>query len=149
MMRLFGLRSILGTKYEGSTNVLRQGVRALQDGKSVALSPDGPDGPSLRIQDGALYFAKMTGCPIIPACFTCSRAWFQNRWDRTLIAPPFSRIDIVVGDPIYISRDADAQEFERLRKKLEDVMVGQLRDLDARYNLFHVEQDANPRDWKK
>lgn len=147
MLRIFGLKSILGTKYEGATNVLRQGVRRLREGKSIMISPDGPDGPSLRVQGGALYFAKMTGAPIIPICFTSNNAWFQNRWDRCLVVPPFSRVDIAVGDPIYIDKSASLEEFESVRKNLEDIMVKQLRDMDAKYNLFKVEQDQNPRDF--
>lgn len=150
LQRLFGLRPIYGSTSEGGVSVLRAGVRVLRRGdRMVCLSPDGPSGPSLRVQDGALYFAKMSGAPIIPVCFSCSRPWFQNRWDRYLIARPFSRIVCNIGKPIFVNPRADKEEFEATRTKIEKFMVKQTRDLDAKFTKFKVEQDLNATDFKK
>ena len=147
---LFGLKSIYGSTSEGGISVLRQGVRMLRRGDhSMCLSPDGPGGPSLRVQDGALYFAKMTGAPIIPVCYSCSKAWFQNRWDRYLVALPFSTITCHVGEPIFIDSKVSAKEFENIRQKIENIMVKQVRDMDGEFNLFKVEQDLTASEFKK
>lgn len=150
IQRLFGLKAIYGSTSEGGISVLRQGVRVLRDGRyALCLSPDGPGGPSMRVQDGALYFAKMTGAPIIPVCYSSSRAWVQKRWDRYLLALHFSRIKCVIGKPMFVAPNATAEEFERVRKSLEDVMVKQVRDLDAEFNLPIVEQDLTASEFKK
>ena len=150
IQRLFGLKAIYGSTSEGGISVLRQGVRVLRDGRyALCLSPDGPGGPSMRVQDGALYFAKMTGAPIIPVCYSTSRAWIQKRWDRYLLALHFSRIKCVIGKPMFVVPNATAEEFERVRKSLEDVMVKQVRDLDAEFNLPIVEQDLTASEFKK
>lgn len=148
---LFGLKPIYGSTSEGGISVLREGVRILRGKKDriVCLSPDGPSGPSLRVKDGALYFAKMSGAPIIPVCFSSSSAWLQKRWDRYLVALPFSRLKCKIGEPIYIDPKLDKQGFEKARKHIEDVMVKQLRDLDAEFNLYKVEQDATATEFKK
>lgn len=149
LQRLFGLKSIYGSSSEGGISVLRQGVRVLRRGDySMCLSPDGPGGPSLRVQDGALYFAKMTGAPIIPVCFSASRAWFQNRWDRYLVALPFSTITCNISEPIFVDSKISASEFEALRKKIEDIMVRQVREMDGEFNLFQVEQDLTSTEFK-
>lgn len=150
LQRLFGLRSIYGSTSEGGISVLRQGVRILRDGRyNLCLSPDGPGGPSLRIQDGALYFAKMTGAPIIPVCYSCSHAWFQDRWDRYLVALPFSKITCNIEKPVFINPQATPAEFEAARKKIEDLMVRQVREMDAEFGLYPVEQDLNAHDFKQ
>ncbi len=150
LQRLFGLRPIYGSTSDGGISVLRQGVRILRDGNwSLCISPDGPGGPSLRVQDGALYFAKMTGAPIIPVCYSASRAWFQNRWDRYLIATPFSKITCRVGTPIFINARADKDEFEKIRHNLEEYMVNQVREMDAEFNLMQVEQDQTASEYKQ
>ncbi len=149
LQRVFGLKPIYGSTSEGSLSVLRQSVRKLNENNLVCLSPDGPSGPSLRMKDGALYFAKMTGAPIIPVCYTCNRAWFQNRWDRYLIAKPFSRIRCNVGKPIFVAGKTSPEDFEKIRKKLETFMVKQLRDLDKRYNFPKVEQDNHKATFKR
>lgn len=150
LQRLFGLRPIYGSTSSGGLSVLREGVRVLRRGDhALCLSPDGPGGPSLRVQDGALYFAKMTGAPIIPVCFSASHAMVQSRWDRYLVVLPFSRIKCIVGEPIFVSSKITSEEFENIRHNLEDVMVKQMRDLDAEFGLMHVEQDLTAREFKK
>ena len=103
LQHLFGLRAIYGSSHNGGISVLREGIRVLRRGDhSLCISPDGPGGPSLRVQEGALYFAKMTGAPIIPVCFSAKHVWIQNRWDRYLLVYPFTKIKCRVGEPIYI-----------------------------------------------
>jgi len=145
MEKLFGLKTIYGSSRDGGVSVLRKGVTVLRDGKNcIAFSPDGPNGPSMRFHDGALYFAKMTGAPIIPVCYSCSRPWFLNRWDRYLLAKPFSIIAGDVGKPVFIDPGTKTSDFEKIRKKLEDIMVKQAYDLDKRFTDFKVEQDLTP-----
>ena len=149
MEKLFGLKTIYGSSDGGGVSVLRKGVEALKrGGNCLALSPDGPCGPSMRFHDGALYFAKMTGAPIIPVCYSSSRPWFQNRWDRYLLTKPFSIIAGTVGKPIFIDRKTKIKDFEKIRKNLEDVMVKQAYDLDKRFTKFRVEQDLTPDNFK-
>ena len=142
VQRLFGLRPLYGSTSHGGMSVLRGGLRVLMDGRySLCISPDGPGGPSLRIQDGALYFSKMTGAPIIPVCFSASRAKFINRWDRYLIAKPFSRVKCVVGEPVFVPRRASDEEFESVRKSLETYMVKTVHKMDSEFGYKPVEQD--------
>ena len=150
MEKLFGLRTIYGSSNNGGVSVLKNGVRVLQHGGfCLAMSPDGPNGPSMRCHDGALYFAKMTGAPIIPVCYSCSRPWFLNRWDRYLLTKPFSIISGIVGKPIFVDRSTKIEDFEVLRQNLEDVMVKQAYDLDRKFTDFEVEQDLTRDNFKK
>lgn len=150
LQRLFGLRPIYGSTSHGGLGVLREGVRVLRRGDcSMCISPDGPGGPSMRVQDGALYFAKMTGAPIIPVCYSASNAWFQKRWDRYLVALPFSKITCRVLDPIFIDSKISPDEFEKIRHDVEDKMVAQVREMDGEFNHFRVEQDLTAAEFKQ
>ncbi len=150
LQRLFGLRAIYGSSHRGGVSVLREGLRVLSKGDwGICMSPDGPGGPSLRVQDGALYFAKMSGAPIIPVSYSCSRAWLQNRWDRYLVALPFSKIVCNIGEPVFVPRKATEEEFEKIRTDLENFMVKQMRELDAEFGLKPVEQDLNASEFKR
>lgn len=150
MERLFGLKTIYGSSDRGGVSVLKKGISVLNaGGNCLALSPDGPVGPSMRFHDGALYFAKMTGAPIIPVCYSCSRPWFLNRWDRYLLTKPFSIIAGTVGKPIFIDRKTKIEDFEKIRKNLEDIMVKQAYDLDKRFTDFRVEQDLSAENFEK
>ncbi|MBQ4070079.1 MAG: lysophospholipid acyltransferase family protein [Alphaproteobacteria bacterium] len=150
LQRLFGLRAIYGSSHKGGVSVLREGLRVLNKGDfGICMSPDGPGGPSLRVQDGALYFAKMSGAPIIPVCFSAKRAWFQERWDRYLLALPFNKLTVRVGEPVFVPKKCSAEEFEQIRKNLEDVMVQQVHDMDAEFGHPMVEQDLTASEFKK
>lgn len=149
MEKLFGLKTIWGSSKKNGVSVLKNGVRVLNDGRyCLALSPDGPTGPSMRFHDGALYFAKMTGAPIIPVCYSCSRPWFLKRWDRYLLTKPFSIIKGIVGKPIFIDKTTKIEEFESLRKNLEDIMVKQAYDLDKNFTDIKIEQDLTEDNYK-
>ncbi len=150
LQRLFGLRAIYGSTSKGGVSVLRQGVRAIRNEKaSICLSPDGPSGPSLRVKDGALYFAKMTGAPIIPVCFSASGSWIQKRWDRYFVALPFSKIICKIGEPVFVNPKATDEEFQKVHKDLENAMVQQVREMDTLFNLPVVEQDLTASEFKK
>jgi hypothetical protein len=90
----------------------------------------------MRVHDGALYFAKISGAPIVPICFSANHAWFQNSWDRYLIVRPFSRMTFVAGEPFYVGRRDD---IDVARAKLEQIMIKQLQDLDAEFGHPKIE----------
>jgi lysophospholipid acyltransferase (LPLAT)-like uncharacterized protein len=150
LQHLFGLRAIYGSSHKGGVSVLRAGLRVLGRGDpGICMSPDGPGGPSLRVQDGALYFAKMSGAPIIPVCFSAKRAWIQDRWDKYMVALPFSKIICNVGEPIYVPKNATSEQFEEIRKKLEDFMIKQMRELDSELGVPSPEQDLTASEYKR
>ena len=150
IQHMFGATAIYGSSSYGAVSVLREGVRVLHDKKRcIVMCPDGPSGPSLRLQDGAMYFAKMSGAPIIPVCFSASKSWFQTRWDRYLIPLPFSKVIMEVGEPIFVKSKIKTPEFEQERKKVEQVCVKQLRDLDKIFNLMLVEEGMTASEFKQ
>lgn len=150
LQKFFGLRPIYGSTSEGAIFVLREGVRVIREKKrSVCISVDGPSGPALHVQNGALYFARMTGAPIVPCCFSASRAHLLNRWDRLLIPKLFGTITVNIGAPIYVDASLHGKALEKKRQEIEDIMVKQLRDMDSEFNLFHVESGITANEFKE
>ena len=147
---LFGLRPLYGSTSDGGLAVLRGGLRILSDGGySICLSPDGPGGPSMCIQDGTLYFAKMSGAPIIPVCVSASRCRFMDSWDRYMVVKPFSRVKCVVGKPVFVSRRATDDEFNKIKNDLEKYMVDTTYKLDAEFGHAKVERGVTAHDFRK
>ncbi len=150
IQHMFGARAIFGSTSSGAVSVLRAGVRVLREKKRcIVMCPDGPSGPSLHLQDGALFFAKMANVPIIPVCFTSSKSWFQTRWDRYLIALPFSKNIMDVGEPIYIKSKIKTPGFEKERANIEKICIKQMRDLDKMFNLMQVEEGLTATEFKR
>lgn len=150
LQRLFGMIAIYGSTSSGAVSVLREGVRIIRDKKlSMCITVDGPSGPSLRLQDGALYFARMTGAPVVPVCFSCSKPIYLDRWDKFMIPKLFGTISVNIGEPIYIDSKLHGEEFEKKRIEIEEIMIKQLRHMDQEFNLPETPCDLNATDYKK
>lgn len=150
LLRLFGMRAIYGSTSSGGVEVLRAGARVINDEKvSMCLSVDGPSGPSMHVQSGALYFARMTGAPIVPVCFSCSRPIYLDRWDKFMIPKLFGTISCYLGNPIYIDSKIRGDALEQKCSEIEEIMVKQLREMDGEFNLPETPRGLNATDYKK
>ena len=86
------------------TIALRQMSRALGRGRDVVIAVDGPHGPAGTVRPGALWLARLTGCPIVPAAFAARPAIRAPRWDRQVVPLPGAHIAAVFGSPILVER---------------------------------------------
>jgi lysophospholipid acyltransferase (LPLAT)-like uncharacterized protein len=66
--------------------------------------------------------ARLSGRTIVPVAIASSRYRSLATPNRYTINLPFSRIGMVVGDPIFVARDANAEELERWRQRVEGAL---------------------------
>ena len=71
---------------------------------------------------GVVTLARLSGRPIVPVAIASSRYRSLATPNRYTINLPFSRIGMVVGDPIFVPRDAKAEELERWRQRVEGAL---------------------------
>ncbi|MDB4948714.1 MAG: hypothetical protein JWM27_1363 [Gemmatimonadetes bacterium] len=115
----WGFVAVRGSSSRGGLEALRELMRAVRRGRSLAITPDGPRGPREVMKPGPLLIAQRTGAPIIPTESAASRAWFFGGWDRFMVPKPFSRITIEYGEPVYVPRDADEAQLEAIARDVE------------------------------
>jgi lysophospholipid acyltransferase (LPLAT)-like uncharacterized protein len=115
----FGLGTVRGSSGKGGAGALRQMVRTLKAGGYVGITPDGPRGPRMRANAGAVTIARLAGVPVIPVTFATSRRKVLGSWDRFVIATPFARGVFVWGEPLDVAAGADAAAIEVARAELE------------------------------
>ena len=132
VVQRWGYTTVRGSSSRGGTEALRDLMRWIRRGRSVAITPDGPRGPREKMKLGPLYIAQRTGAPLIPALAGASRGWYFGSWDRFLVPKPFSRIRMGYGAPIYVPRDADEAELERIAAHVEE----KLTELKAQVDDF-------------
>jgi 3-deoxy-D-manno-octulosonic-acid transferase len=94
-------------------------IASLREGFSIALTADVPPGPARKSGPGIVMISSRSGRPIVPFAVASSRYWSANSWGRMTINFPFSKLGIVMGDPIYVPREARAEEFPRYQKQVE------------------------------
>lgn len=119
----FGFGTARGSSTRGGKRALLQMRREMAGGRGTAFTLDGPRGPALVAQPGALWLAKATGNPVVPFHAEASRAWVLPSWDRTLIPKPFSRVAMVIGAPIEVPSEADADRIELARRQVEEALA--------------------------
>lgn len=126
-------------KSKGALSGFREMVRHIRGGGCMAIMPDGPRGPRMRIGAGPLMIAQMSGAPIVPATWSVRWAKAFNSWDRFLLPLPFGRGVIAYGAPITVPEDADADRLEELRAELEARLIALTQDVDRRCGRVPVE----------
>lgn len=128
-MEFFGIGSIRGSSSRRAVSALIGMKKALQEGKDVCVTPDGPKGPRYRVQPGLLKIAQATGVDIVPIHIRYTSAWRLSSWDRFVIPKPFSKVTIVFDKPIQVQKDLTEEDFEAARASLETSLIAGTDDL--------------------
>ena len=115
-------RAILNKGAVGSTLDM---IKALENGESIAIMVDGPNGPVKEVKKGIIRIAKHTGIPIIPM------TWYSK--DKSLISlPTWDKLRFPVGptrvvnlyaEPIYVSADATEEEEKILQEQVKQTLL--------------------------
>jgi hypothetical protein len=119
----FGYTTARGSTSRNAARAALKAKRRMEEGHAVGITVDGPRGPALVVQPGAVWLAKATGNPILPFHMEASHYWEAPSWDATQVPYPFSRVAVVMGEPLWVPGDADEQGLEQARITLEAAML--------------------------
>ncbi len=131
----FGYGAVRGSSSRGGSKALVKMIKAMRAGLPMAFSVDGPRGPRYEAKLGPVILAKKTGNPILPFVIEPQKAWAVNSWDKMQIPKPFTRAVMFVGEPIYVSADANDAEVEMKLSELQqslDNLVKQGKEWSGR-----------------
>lgn len=126
----WGYRVVRGSTSHGGMAAMAELIRLGRRGHSIAITPDGPRGPSQTMKRGALLLAQRTGVPLVPASAAASRAWWFEGWDRFLVPRPFSRVDIAYGEPVPVERGLDEAALDALALDVQERLNAMQERLD-------------------
>jgi lysophospholipid acyltransferase (LPLAT)-like uncharacterized protein len=130
LIRRWGYDLVRGSSSQGGSEALRQIVRTLRAGASVAITPDGPRGPRRKMKPGAILAASMAGVPLIPLSTGARRAWWFGKWDQFLVPRPMATVKIVYGPPLYVPERASPEELEAASAAAEEALEAATRQAD-------------------
>jgi lysophospholipid acyltransferase (LPLAT)-like uncharacterized protein len=115
-----GFKTIRGSTGRGGERALVESIRALREGATMCITPDGPRGPSGIAQPGVLAMARKSGCALVPIGISSRpRILLKNAWDKHMIPVPFGKSMMVFGDAYYLDKGATEEEIEQVRLGLE------------------------------
>jgi lysophospholipid acyltransferase (LPLAT)-like uncharacterized protein len=118
----FGYTTARGSTSRHAARAALRARRMMAEGHPVGVTLDGPRGPALQAQPGAVWLAKVTGNPILPFHLEATPHWTAPSWDATQVPLPFSRVALVVGEPLPVAPDADESELESVKERLTGVL---------------------------
>jgi lysophospholipid acyltransferase (LPLAT)-like uncharacterized protein len=105
---LLGFRVLRGSSSRAGAMGLRGLLRTQRQGHDVAMAVDGPRGPRGQAKGGALTLARATGAALVPmGAFAKCALVFGETWDQFSLPLPFSRVFVVVGEPLCDARQLD------------------------------------------
>jgi len=119
IIRRFGYCTARGSTSRDGRRALVQLRRDVETGSPAAFTVDGPRGPALAVQPGAVWLASLTGNPILPFHVEADRYWSARSWDLTQVPKPFSRVAVAIGEPIELPLHAEESALEVGRLELE------------------------------
>ena len=111
---------------EHSLHLIKNAFAQVERG-SIAV--DGPHGPYHAVKRGAIQAASDLGYLVVPVSVATRRKLIlSHRWDQLEIPGLFTRVSLVVGDPISVPPDLPHQELPVWTQRLHDA----LEELDER-----------------
>jgi lysophospholipid acyltransferase (LPLAT)-like uncharacterized protein len=135
ILRRFGYIGVQLPDHGGdlSLDIMRT---TLKEHRAAAIAVDGPLGPYHVVHRGAVQLASELGHSIIPLSIASSRkVVLSERWDNFEMPRMFSRIQLVVGEPIHIPPDLDASALDHWIATVHQV----LNNMDQRANALLID----------
>ncbi len=118
------LCGLLGYQTIPVTSGMRAAIRLkhlLEAGFHTGIAVDGPKGPAGIIRPGALYLSQKTNRPIVAMKVTCEKSFrIQSRWDQYEVPFPFSKVSIVLSQPMQVNKSNSAEVEEKIKEFLGD-----------------------------
>jgi lysophospholipid acyltransferase (LPLAT)-like uncharacterized protein len=122
VMKCFGFSLVRGSSSKRGTKALKEMVKLAREHHDLGITPDGPRGPAEVVKPGVPLLGRLTGRPVIPLAYSCSRAKRFDSWDRFMLPYPFSRGVIVWGEALNIRAEEDDEAFRiRIEQALREV----------------------------
>lgn len=115
-----GHSAIRGSTGKGGLRALIQQSKDMRiNQRPGVVTPDGPQGPRHKVQQGVILLAQNTKVPILPMTYSSKRRKVFKSWDRFILPFPWSEGVIIYGRPIHVPANADPEALEKLAEAVE------------------------------
>jgi len=130
--RLGGL-PVRGSSTRGGERALREMISEVMRRRAGVHIVDGPQGPGRVIKPGLITLAQKARAAVCPIYVSYEKTWIFKSWDRFMLPKPFSRVLVGMGPLESVSLEADASEFERIRRDIEEKMIRGYEEADRHW----------------
>ena len=100
VLERLGFVAARGSSTRGGEAGVRGMLAWADQGRQLAITPDGPRGPAEQVKDGALYLAERTSRRVVPVAMAARPVRALRSWDRFRVPWPFARVLVAHGAPL-------------------------------------------------
>lgn len=122
---------VRGSSTRGGKEALRVMIQGVSENRIAGHIVDGPTGPPHIVKPGLISLAMNTDAVISQGIVSYKKAWIFNSWDHFMIPKPFSKVLFRFGPIFPVPKTMNDDEFESLRKQLEDEMIKEYEAADS------------------
>ncbi|MBC8066178.1 MAG: lysophospholipid acyltransferase family protein [Chlorobia bacterium] len=119
----FGFNVIRGSSGRGGERALIESIRVLRKGEIMAITPDGPRGPSQVVQGGVMVMARKSGAWLVPCAIAARPRFLAKSWDSYMIPFPFAKCIMNFGEAMKVPEDASEEAVETIRLAFQEEMT--------------------------
>ena len=127
LVLMMNYKIIEGSTNKNSNSAVKEIIKQITNGAKIVITPDGPRGPVYKNGSVITKIASKYKKKVIPVSCHASRYFEVKSWDKMMLPKPFSKIIVVIGEPLELSGN---DEYDRLllEKKLNN-LASQTKDL--------------------
>lgn len=129
-----------GSSTRGFIKGLRSLIAISKKG-NIGVTPDGPKGPVYSVQDGLIFLAKKTGCPIIGTAGNFKNKFIFRSWDNFIVPLPFTEGHVEFSKSLYYDSKLS---FEENKKIIRQELINLADRTSTKFKIFSFESF-----WKK
>jgi lysophospholipid acyltransferase (LPLAT)-like uncharacterized protein len=94
VMRSFGVQVVRGSSSRRAVEATKELIQAVESGRNIVITPDGPRGPIYQVKEGTATIAQQHVGGVYAVGLSASRFWRFYSWDRFILPKPFSTITV-------------------------------------------------------
>ena len=120
LVLMMNYKIIEGSTNKNSNSAVKEIIKQITNGAKIVITPDGPRGPVYKNGSVITKIASKYKKKVIPVSCHASRYFEVKSWDKMMLPKPFSKIIVVIGEPLELSGN---DEYDRLllEKKLNNL----------------------------
>ena len=139
LLKSFGIGVIGGSSNNNASGAAVSLMKTLKKNDSIAIIPDGPRGPAMKLSMSPVYYAQKTGKPIVGVGYSIKGSKLAKSWDSMLIPPVFSQGVTYATKPYYIPENASKKELENYRLEIENDLNNLMHNADKMMGVPYIE----------
>ncbi len=115
ILEKWNYKVVRGSSSIGGNEALSVMIDLIRENYSLAITPDGPQGPIYKMKAGAVISAKKTNVPLFLAGIGIKKKFVLKSWDHFEVPKPFSKVVVLYSDPVLID---DSSSYDETNKKI-------------------------------